>query len=235
MTRRVPIKFADCNAPIFNRNIWVQLYSSHGGNLQYTAVEIKGFYAISLIHDTFCTVDFIMEAEDAWPNKYLPAYGLFSSGVDLLGRCLTGNTTINMNENLRIGFHYLSNPILVPQIGLQQADMQTPLIITSHNEYTIEDLVALRHYTLHGQATVDGPFVGVDNELLAQFPSLIVRAMEVFYSSLQQEVEMCQRMGEAEIGAYGNRIEPLKNILNYFSQQGTSMTSYFDCLDWTVR
>lgn len=110
MARNVPVSLADPSVTVDNADTWIELNRLAKGNPGFAAVEIKSFYAIGLIDDICQSVDWLLKAQDAWPNKYLPAFALFASGVDLLGRCLTGNATPELKANLAVGFHYLAKP-----------------------------------------------------------------------------------------------------------------------------
>lgn len=124
--RRVPVSLAEPNATVYNANDWEQL-RTEVANARFTAVEIKAFYVIGLILEICASVDCLLKAdslsEDGHPlayqvfrsgGRYLPAFGVFASGIELLGRCLTGNNTPQVNENLRVGFHYLASPTATP-------------------------------------------------------------------------------------------------------------------------
>jgi len=235
MTRNVPISLKDPDAIVHNATLWRQLNELAGGKPDFTAVEIKSFYVIGLIKDIWMSVDCLLKSKDAWPQKYLPAFGVFASGVDLLGRCLTGNTTPDLNENLRVGFYYLANPTQTAcPTSLPTRPEDIVVVSTSRTKYSIAALVDLRHYTTHGQATIrDQHLPDVDNDLLAQFPDKVGIAMDVYWNGLLTNAEYCVRMARAEIAPYRNRGMPLENILDHF-EAGHSAGGLFSELDWHV-
>ena len=235
-TRNVPVSLANPNVPVDNPDLWVELNKLAGGNADFTAVEIKTFYVIGLIVDICQSVDWLLKAPDAWPNKYLPTFALFASGIDLMGRCLTGNITADLLGNLGVGFHYLAKPSKQPPAKtISTADQETVVVVkTNAYEYTIADLVALRHYTAHGQATSKDKLPPIHIELLDKFPKLTGDAMEVYWSGLQTDGEYCNRLGNAKFEPYSNRAEPLKHTLDYFSVPGNSIGSLFYRLNWQV-
>ncbi len=110
MSRNVPISFANPYAVVDNADKWMALGKLAGALPDFTSLELKAFYVIGLIDDICQSVEYLLRAKDAWPDKYLPAFGVFASGVDLLGRCLTGNTTPELQGNLAVGFRYLVEP-----------------------------------------------------------------------------------------------------------------------------
>jgi len=236
MPRNVPVSLANPNLAVANADQWVELNKLAGGNPEFTAVEIKAFYVVGLLDDICQSVDWLLRAPDAWPDKYLPAFSLFASGVDLLGRCLTGNMTDDHNENLKVGFHYLAKPNPEPPAkALSRAEAEATVVApTNIHQYTVADLVALRHYTAHGQATTRGGLPGLHVELLDGFPKLIGKAMNTYWDGLQSHDEYCIRMANAKFEAYRERVEPLKDTLEYFSHPGNSIGGLFYKLDWQV-
>ncbi len=236
MTRNVPISLANPNTSVDNPNIWLELNRQAGGSPDFAPVEIKTLYVIGLISDICQSVEWLLKAPDAWPNKYLPAFALFASGVDLLGRCLIGNTTAGLHGNLGIGFHYLARPTpQPPPKDISHIDREAVIVVgTNRRQYTVADLVALRHYTAHGQATTSDKLPEIHIELLDTFPKLMGNAMETYWKGLQIDNEYCNRMGSAKFEPYSNRAEPLKHTIEYFSIQGNSIGSLFYRLDWQV-
>jgi hypothetical protein len=226
-------RLANVNVTVGQAHKWEQLRRLANANPTFSPVEIKAYYVIGLVDDICQSVECLTNADQSWPEKYLPAFGLFASAVDLIGRCLTGNQTLNVNENLRVGFWYLFHPTSSPPPrSLNNANLNTTLITTSHLSYTVADLVSLRNYSAHGQAA-QNRLSSIDNELLAQFPEPIGNAMETYWSALQNDAEYCHRLGRALIDPHANRVEPLSKILDYFAK-GSSVGELFYRLDWHV-
>ena len=228
-----PPRLADINVSVQHANKWEYLKHLAEANPIFTPIEIKAYYVIGLIDDICQCVQCLVRADKGWPEKYLPAFSLFASAVDLLGRCLTGNRTLDVNENLRVGFWYLFYPTLEPSPrSLDRATAAAVLFTTPSFSYTVDGLVALRHYSAHGQAVGDN-LPGVDNKLLERFPKQMGVAIETYWSALQENVEYCHRLGDALIDPYANRAEPLKKTLAYFTQ-GLAAGDLFDRLNWRV-
>ena len=228
-----PPRFADVNVPVPEAFKWEQLKALAHANPIFTPVEIKGYYLIGLIDDICQSVQCLVKADKAWPEKYIPAFGVFASAVDLFGRCLTGNQTLCVNENLRVGFWYLFHPSKTPPPKALSPDKASAVLVTTSISYTVDDLVALRHYSSHGQAaSKDLP--SIDNQLLAQFTRPLGDSMETYWSGgLRNDTQYCRRLGNALLDPYANRAEPLRKTFRYF-QAGCAAGDLFYELDWQV-
>lgn len=234
-----PITLAEPMAAVTNQSAWEILNQTAGGHPDFTAVEIKSFYVFGLIEDICESVEWLLRSgkpgdPSAWPNRYLPAFGVLASGIDLLGRCLTGNTTHEVNENLRVGFYFLANPTSsAPPKSITATQVSSTMITTSHMPYSVSQLIGLRNYAAHGQAASKGGLPGIDNELLAQFPPLMGVAMETYWAGLINDREYCLRLGTAEIGLYSHRVEPLADTLRYYGEGGNPI-DMFGRFNWRV-
>ncbi len=229
-----PSRLADPNIIIDNQDKWEHYKTLAQANLIFTPLEIKAFYVIGLIDDICQSVQCLLKCKDAWPEKYLPAYSLFASSVDLLGRCLTANQTTRGGENLRVGFWYIFYPTLSPPPQRLDPSLYSVDLITSQgNTYNVEDLRSLRNFTSHGQATVN-TLPSVDNKLLSHFPKALGNAMETYWSALQDDRQYCSRLGGALIEPYSNRVAPLLKTLKYFSS-GLPVGDLFFRLEWDVN
>ena len=225
-------RLADVKVPVLDALKWEQLRTLAQADHTFAPVEVKAGYVIGLIDDICQSVQCLVKAEKAWPEKYLPAFGVFASAVDLFGRCLTGNRTLCVNENLRVGFWYLFHPSNIPPPKALSSDKAAAVLVTTSISYAVDDLVALRHYSSHGQAaSKDLP--SIDNQLLAQFPRPLGDAIETYWSALLNDAEYCRRLGDALIDPYANRAEPLKKTLACF-QAGCAAGDLFYGLDWQV-
>jgi len=237
--RQVPVSLADPWAHVYNDAEWEQLREGVA-NEQFTAVEVKAFYVIGLILEICASVDCLLKANSLSAEyhplayqvftsggRYLPAFGVFASGIELLGRCLTGNKTHQVNENLRVGFRYLAEPADIPL--LCNIPLNTGVVSTTRL-YTVQDLIDLRNYAAHGQSTVgqkdgSGKRVpasvppGIEGGLFSKLPQKIGNAIEVYWTRLQRDNEHCKRLANARIDPYSNRIGPLRHVICYFRQK----------------
>jgi hypothetical protein len=251
--RRVPVSLAEPNADVYNVGEWEQLRSGVA-NKEFTAVEIKAFYVIGLILEICASVDCLLKATSPSENdhplayrvfeaggRYLPAFGVFASGIELLGRCLTGNDTAQVNENLRVGFYYLARPDAAPR--LNNIDANTEVVATSR-PYTVQDLIDLRNYAAHGQSTVGqrdaagrlvpmGSPPGIEKELFSHFPRKMGGAIGTYWTRLQHDEDHCRRLARARIDPYNNRIGPLNHVILFFGQKPYQPASgLFDRFRW---
>lgn len=254
--RKVPIRLADPNANVYNATDWEQLRTGVA-NAQFTAVEIKAFYVVGLILEICASVDCLLKAdslsEDDHPlayeifrsgGRYLPAFGVFASGIELLGRCLTGNDTPQVNENLKVGFDYLASPNVKPRLSLKNTEAEKTYVITTSRPYSIQHLIDLRNYAAHGQSTVAqkdaaGRRVpmssppGIERELFTPLPRKMGGAIGTYWASLLRDADHCRRLARARIDPYSNRIGPLQHVIRYFGQiPSPPASSPFDRFKW---
>ena len=233
--------FANLGVTVDSEKQWLELNRLAGGSQKFTALEIKFFYVMGLLKDIWSSVEVLLQPQQAytrtrvWPDRYLPAFSIFSSGVDLLGRCLTGNKKADINENLRVGFYYLIFPDNLSNKSLDETKASTSLITTPFAKYSVKDLIALRNFTSHGQATIKNLLPGFDIHLLEQFTPKLQNALESYRVGLRDYPKLCERLGTAKIGVYKGRIEPLKATLHYYAQQGNSTGDAFKDFDWSVK
>jgi hypothetical protein len=200
----------------------------------FTPLEIKALYVIGLLEDIFTSVSCLLQREDAWSRRFLPAFGLFSSSMDLFGRCLSGNISHRQENNLEIGFHYLLKPVIeLPNIKLLEKGKNKVMLQTNHRGYTINDLMDLRNYSLHGQATVRNNLPPFDIELLDKMPERMGHAMEIYWNCLQKNNEYCERLAHSRISVYRDRFEPLLSIIKHF-QEGKTISDLFSNMDWQI-
>lgn len=228
-----PYRFADPNSPVHLSARWIQLGQLAKANQSFSPLELKGAYVVGLVDDICRGVECLLRAERAWPELYLPAFGLFASSVDLLGRCLTGNSTLDTNENLRVGLWYLFNGSVRPPPKSVPSQVASQVVLTSQGvSYSIDDLRVLRDYCAHGQAARKA-LSGVDNALLENFPQRIGTAMETYWSALLSDTEYCLRLGKARLDPLSGRVGPLAKSLEYFAD-GLAVGDLFFKRNWSV-
>ena len=235
MSRSVPFSFAKPEIDMANEAVWYELNRFASSNSEFKAIEIKGLYVIGLLWDICKSVEWLLRATDAWPNKYLPAISLFTSGIDLFGRCLTGNSKDDQGE-ISIGLYYLGSPSHQPPPKVSNLKIISTVVTkTNYHNYTVSELHSLRHYTQHGQASIKTELPSIDIELLDSFPRIIGNAVEVYWAGLQSDIEFCERLAAARITPYKQRAEPILNVLDFISKPNNSIGMLFDSLDWQVH
>ncbi len=158
---------------------WMTLNAAAHGNPEFYPLTVKAAYVIGVEHDICESVSHLLTHPNVKTTTYIPAYGVFASGVEVLGRCIIGNSTTRGGvADLKTGFKWLvsSSQDTVPDSRV--------LITTNSYAYTIEMLAALRHFAVHGQATsrvtASGTyqFGNIDYEILSKMPPLIANGLE---------------------------------------------------------
>lgn len=168
---------------------WKEMNSRHVGNPSFYPLTIKAMYVIGVIYDIYECVTQLLKYPGNYESIYIPAYGVFASGVEILGRCLTGNpNSKGSSKDLKFGFKWLASWAL-PQ-DYTSIPKSYPLIKTSSRQYTIEELINLRHFAAHGQgemqeSTEGSKIASIDSEILERMPRLIKNSIETYWSRLQ--------------------------------------------------
>jgi len=217
---------------------WTDLNTEVDGKTGFYPLTVKAMYVIGIIHGLCESVSYLLKHPNAKATTYIPAYGICASGIELLGRCINGNSTTGNNTNdLKTGLKWLSPS--------QQQDIPDThiLITTSNGSYTIAMLAALRHYAAHGQATAERTTTGyqfgnIDYEILSKMPSLIANGLERYWYQLthSDDDNLCNRLAKTNVIALRNW--PVYKSLSLFERDDTgkfhSITDIFSKFDWRV-
>ena len=116
--------------------VWRDLNESVNGNPDFYPLTVKAAYILGIIYALCKSVDCLF-APGRLEHTYLPAYGIFASGVELLGRCINGNTRATGSvRDLKTGFMWLKTP------DFSNVEESEVLITTGTRAYDIETLVA---------------------------------------------------------------------------------------------
>jgi len=210
--------------------LWSQLNQDIGGNLDFSPLTVKGAYVIGVIYSLCESVDVLMHSLRA-DVSLMPAYGIFASGLDLLGRCLNGNSgTAGVVRDLNTGFNWIA--------ALSVSDAKsTPVITTSTRTYTVGELTQFRHFASHGQATTRSFAATYDYELLAPMPAFLAKGLDGYWNELQRSDDFCNNLALANILAL--RSWPVLRSWSLFEMKsdGTyeSITEIFGKFDWRSR
>jgi hypothetical protein len=88
---------------------WSDLNRQANGHPEFYPLTIKAAYVIGVIHDLCMSVGCLMRTPGIpWQITYLAAYGVFASSLDVLGRCIRGNSGYSgSGEDIRTGFKWL--------------------------------------------------------------------------------------------------------------------------------
>lgn len=223
---------------------WVALNRESNGNPGFYPLTIKGAYVIGVIHTICETVSILVKYPNGKFITYLPAYGVFASAIELLGRCINGNSTTFKNTNdLETGFKWLASSFFEDyKNSYTNVPSSIVLVQTNQYKYTISNLVALRHFSAHGQATSreigNGyyEFGYIDFEILRQFPPLLAKGLEKYWVKLRSDEEVCNRLANANIIALRN--SPISLSWSLFEKDSFgnyhSIEELFKRFDWVV-
>jgi len=179
---------------------YINKHEAVGGNQDFYPLTIKAAYVIGVIYGICESVTQLLSHPMAKTITYLPACGVFSSGIELLGRCINGNEDHrNTTEDLKTGFKWLKD-------SNYQTVLDTGILITTSipHSYTIDDLVALRHFAAHGQATsrrtaTEYKLRAVDYEILEKMPPLVAGGVERYWDALINDETACNNLAKADI------------------------------------
>jgi len=159
------------------------------GNSAFYPLTIKAGYVIGVIYDICECVSHLLKYPSNITSVYIPAYGVFASGIELLGRSIRGNPSFkNPDKDLKFGFKWLASWD-EPEKYLIVSDKHE-LIETNTRSYTIQELITLRHFAAHGQGRMGESsraknITNVDIHILMKMPFLIKNGLEVYWSRLQ--------------------------------------------------
>jgi len=155
---------------------WKQL---NPGNPDFHPLTVKAGYVVGIIYGICeCVSRLLSSSVLARQTGYVPAYGIFASGVEILGRCVKGESKSH-KPTLKAGFQWLAKP---DPTSYHKVDKNKVLIRTAQRAYTIEELEGLRNYAAHGQATAE--FYSIDYEILAELHPLLRDGLECYWSKL---------------------------------------------------
>lgn len=206
---------------------WTALNKQVGGNPDFYPLTIKAAYVIGIIHDLCESVTCLLRHPEVRQTTYIPAYGVFASGIDLLGRCIRGHSTTSDNtEDIRTGFKWLD-----PSPG---AATDPVLITTNICAYTVNNLTAMRHFAAHGQAT--SRFVNLDYEILSMVQPLLANGLDRYWRELLTSECLCDQLAKATVLAF--RSAPILKSWILFEKnefgEYESVEQIFSKFDWHV-
>jgi hypothetical protein len=223
---------------------WSSLNQDTGGHPGFYPLTIKAAYVIGVIYTLCESVSVLLGSPNAKVVGYIPAIGVISSGIELLGRCIEGNQrAMGSTVDLRIGYKWLASCFFTDYRGnYQNVPLEIVLLQTSNYHYTINNLIALRHFAAHGQATsredIPGSYVFgyIDFEILEHIPHLLADGLEVYWNELMTNVNMCNNLARANVIAL--RRWPVFRSWSLFEmdQSGnySSITEIFSKFNWHI-
>ncbi len=210
------------------RDQWIQFNNKIGGNPDFYPLTIKAAYVIGIIHNICDSVSILLSDKQKWDITYMSAYGIFTSGLDILGRCIKGNESTN-SKNTEEGFIWLIPP------DCSSRDNNTILLDTLMGNYSIGNLIRLRNNALHGQAQIQ-PLYPLDFEILGKIKSLHAKGIQRYWFELLKSKEFCNNLALATIIPFRNF--PVKKCWTLFEKDKNgnynSVEEIFNQFDWTL-
>jgi hypothetical protein len=169
----------------------------------FDALTIKALYVTGVIFHLCLAVNILLDPQNLTPTVFYPAYAVFASAIELLGRCITGNTTDRRtNTDLITGFKWLARP---SANQYPTVDESTVLITTANFSYTIKGLVALRHFAAHGQAILRPDVADFDLLVLGELPPVLGAAVQEYLTGLTRDATMATNLARASIAPFQSR------------------------------
>ena len=209
---------------------WKDLNQEVGGNPDFYPLTIKAAYVIGIAHDICESVSHLLSHPNVRLTTYLPAFGIFSSGIEILGRCIRGNSTLRGSvSDLTTGYKWLASS------DIASIDQNCDFITTSQDTYKINRLTHLRHFSAHGQATGQD-ITSVDFEILEKMPPLIADGLERYWNKLQDDEALCNNLALANIIPLRGWPVVKSWILFERDREGRyhSITEIFNRFDWCL-
>ncbi len=215
--------------------VWETLNKEAFGNSDFRPITTKAMYVLGVIHSICTSVSSLLQGPLA--ATYLPAYGVLASAVDLLGRCLQGNDTSfaapqrGAKSDLQAGFKWLAD-------SFYRGQAPADIIQTSQGPYTIDRLVAMRHFAAHGQATAKYQIQDIDYEVLDKLKPLIAEGLDTYWEKLKSgDQSLSNHLARANV--IGLRALPIGVILRLFSpdpvtREYPSVLMLFNEFEWKV-
>jgi hypothetical protein len=217
------------------RDSWESLRNDAGANREFSPLTIKAFYVFGVQLAIFRCVSYLLEAGKLPSTTYLPAYGLFASGIELLGRCLKGSEgTASSGADLTAGLQWLSH---FDFHEFATVSTEHELVRTMNGPYSIRQLAALRNYAIHAQSAVINAPPPIDFLILQEMPPLIASAMEEYWAQLQRDPAPCNALARANVAPIRNRpiFETLWEFSRAKSGQYLAIGDIYGNLDWRYK
>jgi hypothetical protein len=242
MSAPINVKYGDPTVSVPNweseRREWIALNEDAGGDSGFKPLTIKGAYVIGVIHAISESVDYLLQDKlniEKAKKNYLPAYVLFSSSIDLLGRCIKGGSDPK-HGGIYTGFKWLANP------NYQSVDDSYILVQTNTQQHSIRNLVDLRNFAAHGQATSPGMVQSpqIDYDILERIKPTFAKRLADYWNALvngNNAEEICNNLAKANVVRF--RSWPIFQSWKEFERdefgEYHGIEDIFLKLDWTFH
>lgn len=182
---------------------WERLGKISGCSFESNPLTLKARYVTGVILASCLCIDDLMKEDYLVEITFYPAYMVFASAVELLGRCINGNTSTKAKNDLKAGFQWLA----APQIDTYQSIQENHILIETSPQYpySIKALVALRNFSAHGQAALQLDIEDVDYLILEKMPLLIGNGMQAYLTELKSNEKLSAQLAHARIKPYRSR------------------------------
>jgi hypothetical protein len=217
---------------------WRALYRKAGGDGRLFPLTIKAGYVIGVIYGICESVSQLLGHPSAQQTTYLPAFHVFASAVEILGRCIRGNADAwGSVADLKTGFRWLAES---DQLGLHD---DTVLVKTRSGKYTIDMLTALGYYAGYRgikakkKSGATRHFGEIDPEILAKMPPLLAEGLQRYWNRLQRSKRLCNKLAQARIIALKDW--PVLHSWLLLDRDGDGsvgpVSEVFSGFDWSVQ
>lgn len=208
--------------------LWKNLYSEVGGEKQLSALTIKAVYVTGTIFQICESVTVLLDNRDfARQVSFIPALGIYISAIEILGRCVKGETA-HWHSTLQSGLKWICNPLYPSYTNVAK---NTNVVITENRTYTIEDIEALRNFSAHGQA-VSQLYV-LDYQLIEKLHERLTEGLIQFWEQLTLSHALCDNLAAANIVPF--RGSPLLTFEYKLTRNGATIKDVFEQLKPRLR
>ncbi len=218
------------NVPTDDDERWRNL--NQHGHSGFWPVTIKAFYLYGILLSIFRSTEILIENsrvpilertfQGNFP-RYFTSFGICSSAIELFGRCIGGviEPEGQSGRCLTIGFNWLARPGTI-----EVNNRNLNIVTTQRSAYTSQDLINLRNFVAHGQATTPRSQPFLDFDLLAPFPEMMGRAVETWWFEVStRNRDLCVNLARANLMAV-HLGQPITKTLFNFSTEAAG-THFF--------
>jgi hypothetical protein len=201
----------------------------------FDALTIKALYVTGVIFHLCLAVNILLDPQNLTPTVFYPAYAVFASAIDLLGRCITGNVTDRKtNNDLITGFKWLARPYADQYATVDESSV---LITTANFSYTIRSLVALRHFAAHGQAILRSDAADFDLLVLGELPPVLGAAIQEYLTELTRNAAMATNLARASIAPFQSRpiFDALWEFMSLEDRFPEKVAGAVRSMDWSYK
>jgi hypothetical protein len=230
---------------------WEVLRKDAGISSDFNPLTVKARYVTGIILAHCRSVSVLLEEGHLISTTYFPAYVVFASAVDLLGRCIRGESTEKMNgENLRTGLKWLRTPNAAEYQAVNMSDI---LVTTTSRPHTIQELYDLRNFSAHGQALnkstrryaakqainrpADCPIEDYDYLMLAKLPLLVGNGVQTYLTELRSNDDLAAKLASAGVAAHRNKpiFDSTWDFAGYADVYPGAIGDEIRVMDWTYK